>query len=191
MTNIMSVLGSPRLDGNCAALAKEFCDTAQNLGAQVETHVLNKLKFRWCHACMVCKTKLDRCTIDDDLSDILASIYDTDILVLATPVYLAEVSAQTKTFIDRCFSLLVPGFQSSPKPSRLPPGKTLVFIQAQGQANEKYFDDIYPRYQFIFSLYGFENFHLIRACGVNAPGEVKEKEDVMVLARKTKKKILG
>ena len=56
---IICLLGSPRVKGNSAALAKRFCETAEKLGAKIQTFELNKLNYRDCQACMACKTKLD------------------------------------------------------------------------------------------------------------------------------------
>jgi len=51
--------------------------------------------------------------------------------------------------------------------------------------------DVFPRYSFFFKWYGFEESHLIRACGVRDAGEVAGREDVMTLARETAKKIMA
>src|SRR5690242_13764760 len=101
---IVCLLGSPRENGNSAAIANRLCTTAEGLGAEVHTIVLNKLQYRGCQGCMACKTKLDRCALKDDLTEILDLIRETDILVLATPVYFWDVTSQLKTFLDRTFS---------------------------------------------------------------------------------------
>jgi len=43
---ITCVLGSPRRNGNSEVLAKRFSETAEKLGAQVQTFVLNELHYR-------------------------------------------------------------------------------------------------------------------------------------------------
>ncbi|NLJ27227.1 NAD(P)H-dependent oxidoreductase [Desulforhabdus amnigena] len=40
---VVCLLGNPRENGNSSALANHFCNTAERLGAQVQTFVLNKL----------------------------------------------------------------------------------------------------------------------------------------------------
>jgi len=176
---IVCVSGSPRPKGNSAAIAQRFCDTAVAKGAIVETFALNKLSYKGCQACMTCKTKLDRCVLKDDLTQVLDAIRDADILVMATPVYYGEVSSQLKAFIDRTFSYLKPDYTTNPQPSRLPGPKKLVFIQAQAQPEENAFADIFPRYQFFFKWYGFADSHLIRACGVLNAGDVQNQPQVL------------
>ncbi|MGD9973078.1 MAG: flavodoxin family protein [Desulfatirhabdiaceae bacterium] len=182
--NIVCLLGSPRPMGNSATIAKRFCDTAEQKGATIKSFALNKLSYRGCQACMTCKSKLDRCVLKDDLTEVLDAIRDADVLVMATPVYYGEVSSQLKAFIDRTFSYLKPDYTTNPEPSRLPGAKKLVFIQTQAQPGEADFADIFPRYDYFFKWYGFQDNHLIRACGVMGPGDVESRTDVMALAEK-------
>lgn len=186
---IISVIGSPRVNGNSAAIAKRFCDTAEKLGAEVKTRVLNKLRYQGCQGCMLCKAKADRCVLEDDLTEVLDAIRDTDVLVLSSPVYFWDVSGQLKTFMDRTFSYLVPDFITNPVKSRLAPGKKLVFILAQNNPDPRSFPDIFPKFDFFFKTYGFSETHLIRAFGVHEPGEVVRQSSVMELAERTAQKM--
>ncbi len=185
------LLGSPRMKGNSAALAEQFCETVKSLGGTVDTFALNKLSYRGCQGCMMCKTKLERCALKDDLEGVLDSIRDADILVMATPTYYGEVSSQMKGFIDRTFSYLKPDYRSNPIPSRLKGGKKLVFIQAQAQPDENQFADVFPRYEYFFKWYGFDDIRSVRACGVMAPGEASERKDVMDLATQTARELMA
>lgn len=166
-------------------MAKRFCSMAQELGADVGIHSLNKLKYRGCQGCMTCKTKLDHCVLDDDLKGVLDAVRQGDVLVLASPIYYGDVLSQTKAFIDRTFSYLVPDFHVNPKPSRLQPGKKMVMILAQGDPDEKNYADVYPKYETFFKWYGFEDVRLIRACGVFDAGAVEKRADIMGLVEKT------
>lgn len=182
---IVCLLGSPRPKGNSTTVAKHFCETAEKLGSKVQTFALNKLNFRGCQGCMVCKTKLDKCVLEDDLTQVLDVIHEADVLVLATPTYFAEASSQLKTFMDRTYSYLASDYLTNPKPGRLPPGKKLVFIQTQGQPDENIFADIFQRYEGIFKWYGFGDTHLIRACGVGQVDDPSSQEEAIKLAEKT------
>jgi multimeric flavodoxin WrbA len=95
---IVSLLGSPRVNGNSAMIARRFCETAEKHGAEVTTYVLNDLQYRGCQGCFLCKTKLDRCALKDDLTAVLDAIRETDVVVLASPVYFWDISSQMKTY---------------------------------------------------------------------------------------------
>ena len=186
--NIVCLLGSPRAKSNSSAIAKRFTETAEKTGAKVRTYTLNDLKYRGCQGCMACKTKLDKCVLQDDLTEVLDAVQQADILVMASPVYYGEISSQLKAFIDRTFSYLKPDFMTNPCPVRFAPGKKLIFALTQGQPEEA-FADIFPRYDFFFKWYGFSESHLIRACGVVGPGEIEARQDILALAEETARKV--
>lgn len=188
---LVTLLGSPRLKGNSATIAERFCDTARDLGAEVQIFALNELEYRGCQGCMICKTKLDRCVLDDDLTAVLDAVRVTDVLLLASPVYYGDLSSQLKGFIDRTFSYLVPDYVTNPQKSRLSPGKKLVLVLTQGNPDEEQFADVFPRYDYFLRMYGFDYSRVIRACGVRRPDEARGREDVMHLAEYTAAQLFG
>jgi multimeric flavodoxin WrbA len=188
---IVCVLGSPRENANSSMIANRFSTAAKKFGSEVKTFVLNDLTFRGCQGCMLCKTQLDRCAVKDDLTEVLDAIRDTDVLVLASPVYYWDVSGQLKCFLDRTFSYLVPDFYTNPVKSRLAPGKKLVLILAQANPDQNMFTDIFPKFDYFFRSYGFNDTRLVRACGVGAPGEVENRADVMKLAEELAAELCG
>ncbi len=177
---IVCVLGSPREQGTTATIANQFRSTAEELGAETRTFVLNKLQYRGCQACMGCKTGHDRCVLEDDLTPVLDAVAEADVLLLTSPVYFGEISSQLKGFIDRTYSFLVPDFTTNPRPCRLTPGKKAVFVLSQGMPDEKHYAGIHPWIERIFlEHFGFSEGRLIRACGVQ---DVAKRPDILKLA---------
>ena len=162
---IVSLLGSPRTEGNSSTIARHVLKTAATHGAKTTTYELNRLIYRGCQGCYACKTKLDTCVLKDDLTEVLEAVQGADTVILATPVYYGEITSQLKGFIDRTFSYLVPDYLTNPHPSRLTP-KKLIFVLAQGHPDETFFADIFPRYSGFLKWQGFYDIRLIRACGV-------------------------
>lgn len=191
MKKIVAVLGSPRPLGNSATIAGRFCEVAERFGGEVQTYILNELDYHGCQGCWTCKTKLDRCVLEDGLTGVLESICHADILLIASPIYFGDVSSQLKAFIDRTFSFLLPDYTTNLAPSRLLPGKKLIFILAQGNPDDNRFDDVFPKYNSFFHLYGFSESHLIRVCGVREPGEAKLKLKAMRRAEELAKRLCG
>ncbi len=97
---ILAVVGSPRAQSNSAALAEAALDELAALGATCETIRLAERAVAPCLAHAAC-ADLDACPLDDDTHAVLESVYAADGLILASPVYYENVSAQMKAFIDR------------------------------------------------------------------------------------------
>jgi len=106
---IMVLTGSPRKNGNTAALVARFVAGCRSKGAKVEVVDAARLKYKTngCIACMACqKSRYFRCVIKDEASKILARIPGFDVLVIASPVYTFGPSAQIKMLLDRTYSLV-------------------------------------------------------------------------------------
>ena len=170
--NVVALLGSPRSGKNSATIATSFTATAAQLGAEIHTFELNKLNYRGCQGCYACKQHLDHCILQDDLTQVLNAVQAADLVLLASPVYYGDVTAQLKGFVDRAFSYLVPDYPTNPKPSRLAP-KQLVLVLTQGHPDAALFADIFPRYEMFLKWMGFAECRLLRACGIG-PGSVDQ-----------------
>jgi len=174
----LCLLGSPRRQGNSDALASRFCERAASHGAAVERIALSDLSFGGCRNLFRCKTDLTHCGQADDLTPVLDSLHEAPVLVLASPVYFTNVTGLLKSAIDRFFSFLVPDYPSKADKSRLSGGRTLVFVQVQGEPEDRY-RDLLDSYSASFKLLGFEHQHLIRAWDVREPGDVFAHADFM------------
>jgi len=183
---IVAVLGSPRPNGNSALMAQAFLDVARERGAASEVYLLNKMDIHGCQGCGKCKSESDVCVVEDDLTPVYDSIRGADILVLASPVYFGDLSAQLKCFWDRTYS-----FANSDFTSRLGSGKKSVMLLAQGAPAEEMFSDIHPRYERWLKMFGFSENYLIRALGVQGPGEVKDKPEILEQARELARQLVG
>jgi len=176
---IVAVLGSPRSNGNSAALARRFLETAEKHGAEIRSFTLNDLAYRGCQACMACKTTSDTCVLQDGLTDVLQAVREADVIVLASPVYYGDITGQMKLFIDRTYCFLTPDFHSNPNRSRLAPGKIAVFVQTQGLADAAVFADVFSRYKAMMAFIGIEEAHLLRGCGLAKRDDVRHQPDVL------------
>jgi multimeric flavodoxin WrbA len=176
---ITNVIGSPRSTGNSATIARVLLDSLQTSGAEVRTVELNKLNYRGCQGCMACKTSSDQCVVKDDLSEVLEEIRVSDVVLIASPVYFGDITAQMKGLIDRCYSYFSPDYKTNPHPSRLAAGKKLIFILAQGNPDQNAFEDIVTKYTRIFGRLGFTDVYPIRALGVGPESDVRTQETVL------------
>jgi multimeric flavodoxin WrbA len=106
MKKILVVMGSPRRKGNSATLAQNVIVGAESAGADVESYCLHEMDIKPCDACEACrKNNNGECVINDDMQELYPKLRETDALVIASPIYFFTVSAQTKLFMDRWYSL--------------------------------------------------------------------------------------
>ncbi|MDQ7785627.1 MAG: flavodoxin family protein [Desulfomonilaceae bacterium] len=171
---IVAVLGSPRAKSNSTALARKILSKAGELGAETREFVLNKLDFKGCQGCETCKTKLDRCVLKDDLSEVLEAVKEADALIMASPNYFGEVSSQFKAFFDRTYSFLNADFST-----RVSPGKSSVFVFAQGQTDLNAYADVFPRYERWLKHYGFTENYLLRMNGPRDADSASKRDDML------------
>ena len=97
---ILIISGSPRLHGNSDILCDEFKRGALEAGNEVEKIRLSDKKINYCLGCGFCNAT-GKCVQKDDMAEILQKIIDSDVIVLASPVYFYAMNGQMKTFIDR------------------------------------------------------------------------------------------
>ncbi|MFW5489090.1 MAG: flavodoxin family protein [Desulfovibrio sp.] len=162
---VVTILGSPRKNGTSARIAKAFTEKMQENGAEVENFYLNALSYKGCQACERCHTKLDHCVLEDELTPALDAMRTADVTVFSSPIYFGDVSGQFKQFFDRTWSHVHVDYTSdSPFTSRIPKGKTALFILSQGDVEGKH-AEIAERYQSILGLYGYD-LKIIRATGL-------------------------
>ena len=102
--NVIAINGSPRKNGNTAALLKQAMDGAKSQGAETRQIDLYSLNYKGCISCLYCKRK-DKphgiCAVRDELTPILAELKETDILLLGSPIYYDNITSGMAAFLER------------------------------------------------------------------------------------------
>ena len=121
---ILVLNGSPRPNGNTAGMIKVFQTAAEEKGHQVKVMDVCRMNIRGCLACEYCHNKGDgQCVQKDDMQKIYDELQDTEMLVLASPIYYHGISGQLKCAIDRFYAQLYP---KAPESLR----KTAMFLSS-------------------------------------------------------------
>jgi len=102
--------GSPREGGNTEIMADVFMEEAKKNGHEVTKLNVGQMDVIGCMACESCFANDGLCVIEDDMQDIIKVIDETELLVLASPIYWFDISAQLKAVIDRLYARAVKGF---------------------------------------------------------------------------------
>ncbi|MBO5518450.1 MAG: flavodoxin family protein [Firmicutes bacterium] len=99
--------GSPRRNGNTAELLKPFRERLLQLGVEIDDIFLKDYKVRPCLGCYACQNVSGEygCVQKDDAEEIWRQIGETDLLVLATPIYSWYCTAEMKALMDRHYAL--------------------------------------------------------------------------------------
>ena len=104
---ILTILGSPHdAKSNTRGFVEDFVDEVAQAGLPLEHEIvsLGSKNVKPCIGCWGC-TRGKCCPLgDDDLAAIKQSMIECDMLILASPVYTNQVTAQMKAFCDRLFT---------------------------------------------------------------------------------------
>ncbi len=124
MIHAVAVNGSPRPKGNTFLLLSTVMAELEAAGIKTQLLQAGGRNIHGCVACGHCRqAKQPECAFGDDLvNDAVKAIAEAHILILGSPVYFGNVSAQMKAFIDRV------GYLS--RPHRLLAGKLCAAVAA-------------------------------------------------------------
>jgi len=100
---VVGVSGSARKNGNTAALLRAAFEPLSEAGVECELIELAGRTVAGCTACGVCRKKRDgRCHgRRDDGNEVIEKMAQADGILLGSPVYFADVTAEMKALIDR------------------------------------------------------------------------------------------
>lgn len=103
---IVILNGSPRKKGNTSALAAEFARGAEKAGHIVTEFFLDRMDIHGCKGCFGGHSSREcPCVQKDDMAQIYPAVKESDVVVLASPLYYWTMSGQLRTALDRLFAL--------------------------------------------------------------------------------------
>ena len=100
---ILTIIGSPRKKGNSYQAARKLEDEMKKKGNyEFEYLFLKDTHLEACKGCFNCVSRgIEFCPLKDDREMIQQKMNEADGLVLVSPVYVMNVTALMKNFIDR------------------------------------------------------------------------------------------
>ncbi|NHK32844.1 MAG: flavodoxin family protein [Asgard group archaeon] len=106
MTKILIFNGSPRKKGNTSVLIEECLRGIKDSGKEAEVFFLHNMKIKPCQFCDWCiKNNALSCVQKDDMIELYPKLLESDVIILASPIFWYTISAQMKLFIDRLYAL--------------------------------------------------------------------------------------
>jgi len=127
---VLGINGSPRKGGNTELLIREVFKSLEEKGIKTELFQLGGKKMNGCIACMKCRKAADgRCHQKNDVINLcIEKMVKADAIIIGSPVYFSDLSAQTKILID------VAGYalRGSGSPLKRKPGAAVIAVRRAG-----------------------------------------------------------
>lgn len=127
---VVAISGSARRGGNTAQLLNVVMEPLLEAGHECELIEMAGKEIRGCTACGMCHKKRDgQCHGRSDFgNELIAKIFSADAVLLGSPTYFADVSAEMKALIDRA------GYVARAEPGVLArkPGAAVVAVRRAG-----------------------------------------------------------
>jgi len=188
--SILVITGSPKKDGNTAALVEWFAGAARSSGAVVE--IINAatldVKVNGCQSCRACQKRAEYvCVFNDGVKLALDKMMAAGAIVMATPLYFFSASAQIKQVFDRMFSLYKWDNEANTMKTSLK-GKIFAVIASAYEAQG--FDSLEEPFRMTAEYTGMKYLSLV-VPDAGASGEVRKKPGVREKAESFGKRIAG
>lgn len=101
---VVAINGSARKDGNTAILLNAVLEEVRKEGIDTELLQLAGKSLQGCIACYKCfENKNKRCAVEkDEMNSYAEKMLGADGILLGSPTYFSDVSANMKALIERC-----------------------------------------------------------------------------------------
>ncbi len=99
----LAINGSPRKGGNVEILLRRALEPIFAAGHETEIVQIGGARLRGCTACGDCGRNLNkRCVLEDDgFNAVFAKMLEADAILIGTPTYFGDLTADTKALIER------------------------------------------------------------------------------------------
>ncbi len=98
---VVAVNGSPHEGfGNTSQMLAMLGENLSREGLALEEISLSQYQIGFCTGCATC-LETGSCWVRDDYNSVVRTVLEADAVILASPVYFFNVTAQMKTFLDR------------------------------------------------------------------------------------------
>ena len=181
---ILGLEGSPRKNGNTEKLVKVILDGATEKGAETKFYKLAKMNISLCLGCFSCR-ETGACVTEDDMQLLHEEIQASDAIILGSPVYMWQVSGQTKLFMDRLVPFIKPDFTT-----RLKGKKSVFMVFTQGNPDEQSFKHYFEYLENLFSFLHYDVKGTMVATGTRDKNDILQQADLLGKAREVGKNLV-
>ena len=157
---ILVLNGSPRPNGNTAAMVEAFVEGAREKGHAVHIVPVCQMHIAGCVACEYCHQERSgherQCVQRDDMQEVYPLLDEAEMIVLASPIYYHNFTGQLQCAISRIYAL------DKPKKLKkaallLSSGSDHVYSGAIFEYQNSFLNDLHLEDMGIFSAYDRQN----------------------------------
>lgn len=178
--NVLVLNGSPRKNGNTAALVDAFSEGAERAGNDVARFDVALMDIAPCRGCLGGGVEVDSpCVQKDDMDAIYAAYRAADVVVLASPMYCWSFTAQEKAVLDRLFALMEAGMRAAAAggaeataAAAEASGKGCVLIMPAEEDTERNFAPVISYYDTLCERMGWRDLGRVLVGGVYRTGDI-------------------
>jgi multimeric flavodoxin WrbA len=175
----MKILGftaSPRKEGNTAWVINKIIEGAKEQGGEAQSWYSSDLDIKPCLSCFGCRKGDKGCIINDDMQKLYSELETADVLILGSPVYMGQMSAQAKIFTDRLFASkqFSPRFSPYFKEANAVK-KKMVLVFTQGNPDSGLFQEYFNYTKKMFQMLNFNIKNVVVVAGMREESAHEQK----------------
>ena len=182
----LCIIGSPKTNGSTARLVDRVIEGMESQKIKVSRYFLDEMNINYCKGCEKCEVNR-KCVQRDDMDVLIDEIYESDIVLLASPSYWGDVTGQMKTFIDRSLPLCNAKTGETP----VPKGKVGVAVAVRAGKTKEENQHIVHTFKHYFGHLEIQPIAVLTADGISSVSDIENDltklEEAYSLGRKLKK----
>lgn len=164
--NILVLNGSPRKNGNTAAMVRAFAEGAREGGHEVEVIGVGRMDIAGCLGCECCHNRNDGvCILEDDMRAVYRALEDAEVMILASPMYFHNITGPLQSTISRVYAI--------GKPPKLVKCGMLLSSRIGG-----IYDGISEIHRTTARIMGVEDIGIVTSCGTENATPERRREIV-------------
>lgn len=177
---ITAVLGSPIRQGNTEEMTKHFLFGFA--GEDINIFNINELNCKGCQACNECK-KSDSiiCALNDELQPVMNNLVESDLIVLSSPIYMDQITAQMRIFQDRLNVFLRNDFSTKLKET------PTVLLFSQAIEDDNHYMDYFSTLKKVYGKFNMKVVDMIVNPNAQEHSEIRDNIELQERLRDWKK----
>lgn len=104
---IMVLMSAGTRQGNTDRLTDAYIKGLSESGHTVTKVYLGNMRLAGCRGCGACQRNGNRCVVQDDMQPLYPIFKESEVIVMASPLYFGTITAKLKSFVERLYAISV------------------------------------------------------------------------------------